>query len=302
MDDLKALSGAKMLQYCEDIPNYNYPVRDGINLPINLYEEYKTEKLKNIDLLIGTTLDEVRYWCVSREEILFRLIMPIVYENNYPKLTDEDRQKLEEFMKLQNDEEIWKITEFYNEVVFRVPIHKIAEYHSNAGGNTYVYQWRYPGENERMGAFHNIEISYILNNLEEIFYTGNKVNIQIANKVQDMWINFVRNGNPSTSEYAWEQFNDKSNNRNITIILERKIDINEKAVEDMKGEIKNLFETVHKMENQINNQNLKYNELQKKYVKLQEKYDELLFEKNNIQAPNNVISNSKISNISKLNQ
>ena len=129
MDDLKALSGAKMLQYCEDIPNYNYPVRDGINLPINLYEEYKTEKLKNIDLLIGTTLDEVRYWCVSREEILFRLIMPIVYENNYPKLTDEDRQKLEEFMKLQNDEEIWKITEFYNEVVFRVPIHKIAEYH-----------------------------------------------------------------------------------------------------------------------------------------------------------------------------
>ena len=96
------------------------------------------------------------------------------------------------------------------------------------------------------------------------------------------------------------EFNDKSNNRNITIILERKIDINEKAVEDMKGEIKNLFETVHKMENQINNQNLKYNELQKKYVKLQEKYDELLFEKNNIQAPNNVISNSKISNISKI--
>lgn len=47
-----------MLQYCEDIANYNYPVRDGINLPINLYEEYKSENLKNINLLNGTTLDE----------------------------------------------------------------------------------------------------------------------------------------------------------------------------------------------------------------------------------------------------
>lgn len=141
--------------------------------------------------------------------------MPIVYENNYQKLVGEEKQKLEEFIKLQSGEKIWKITEFYNEVVFRVHIHKMAEYHSNAGGNTYVYQWRYPGENERMGAFHNIEISYIFNNLEEIFYIGNKFNIQLANKVQDMWINFVINGNPSTSEYAWEQYN--SNTRKIMI-------------------------------------------------------------------------------------
>lgn len=56
MDDLKSISEEKMLKYFDDIPNYNYPVRDGIHLPINLYEEYKSEKLK-----IGSTLDEARY-------------------------------------------------------------------------------------------------------------------------------------------------------------------------------------------------------------------------------------------------
>lgn len=49
-------------------------------------------------------------------------------------MTDEDKQNLDEFMKLQKGEEILKITEFYNEIAFRVPIHKTAEYHSNAGG------------------------------------------------------------------------------------------------------------------------------------------------------------------------
>ena len=94
------------------------------------------------------------------------------------------------------------------------------------------------------------------------------------------------------------EFNDKSNNRNITIVLERQTDINEKDVKEMKNEIKKLYKTVKNMENQINDQNSKYNELQNKYGILQEKYDELLLKKNNNQISNdkyNEISNNEIS-------
>lgn len=178
--------------------------------------------------------------------------MPILFENNIQKLTDEDKQNLDEFMKLQKGEEIWKITEFYNKIAFRIPIHKTTEYHSNAGGNTYVYQWRYPGENERMGAYHNIEISYMFNNLEETLYTGNKVNLQLADKAQDMWINFVRTGNSSTPEHVWEQFN--SDTRKI-MILDEKIEM----IENYESKERELIEPLLKYYFNCNFYDLSYN-------------------------------------------
>ena len=107
----------------------------------------------------------------------------------------------------------------YNEIVFRTPMNKMAEYHSEVGGNTYVYLWTYPGEDETLGTCHNIELSYIFNNLQESLFTGNKVSPELANKAQEMWINFVRTGNPSTSEYNWEKYD--SNTRKTMFIGEQ---------------------------------------------------------------------------------
>lgn len=248
MDDLVALSEDEIIEIEKKVENYgNFAERDGNILPEDLYEQYKNGKTKNIDILLGSTKDEVRYWILSLNyaikyvsgELIYKLGMPIMYESDLKKISDYDKQNINDFLKLQNGKKIWKLTELYNDLVFRVPLHKQAEYHSDSGGKAFVYQWRYPGENEELGAFHGIELSYIFNNLNETQFTGNKVNYELANKVQDMFINFAKNGNPSTSEITWEPYD--SDKKKILVI-----DENIEMVEDYNSEQSELLEPLLK--------------------------------------------------------
>ena len=66
MDDLLKLSEAKIKEIDKDTNSYNnFAVRDGIVLPLDLYEAYNNANLKDIDILLGNNKDEVRYWIRS---------------------------------------------------------------------------------------------------------------------------------------------------------------------------------------------------------------------------------------------
>jgi para-nitrobenzyl esterase len=198
-------------------------------------------------MLLGSNQDEVRYWIKSMDyytrfisgEIIYKLGFPILFETDLKRMSLEDKQNVYDFKKIQSGEKIWKIAEFYTEAVFRIPMNKQAEYHSDAGGNTYVYYWNYPGKNKIMGACHWVELPYTLNNLNESQVVGDEANIDLANEVQDMWINFVRNGNPSTTKYTWEKYNSDTRK---TMILGEEI----KMEEDYKSEQRELIEPLLK--------------------------------------------------------
>ena len=248
MDDLLKLSEEELIKIENEISSYsNYAERDGNIIPYDLYSAFQSSNIKDIDILTGSNKDEVRFWMNSlgyysdliSGKFAFRHGIPILYESDLKKISDEDKEYIDEFMNLLNDRKIWKITEFYNEMSFRIPMTKQAELHSNSGGNTYVYYWTYPGEDEELGAFHNFELAYTLNNLQHTFHIGNKVNNELANKVQDMWINFARNGNPSTSEITWEKYNTDTRK---TMIIDEKIEM----VENLKDEQREILEPLLK--------------------------------------------------------
>jgi len=230
MDDLIALSEDKIKKIHSEISSYDcYPIRDGNILPVDLYEGYKSGKGKEIDMLLGSNKDEMRYYILSmgqftnyyKGKFLFIYGLPILYENYYKKLSSEDRINVKEFMKLQNDTKNWKIIEFFNEIIFRTPMNKQAEYHSDAGGNTYVYIWKFPGKDETLGAYHSIELPYVLNN----DFNGDKIlNEELVNNIQDLWVNFAKNGNPSTKELTWEKYDSESRK---TLIIDKKIEMGE---------------------------------------------------------------------------
>jgi len=198
-------------------------------------------------MLLGSNQDEVRYWIKSMDyytslisgEVIFKLGFPILFETDLKRMTLEDKQNAYDFKKIQSGEKVWKIAEFYNEAVFRIPMNKQAEYHSDAGGNTYVYYWNYPGKNKVMGACHWVELPYTLNNLKDSQVVGDEANADLANEVQDMWINFVRTGNPSTTKYTWEKYNSDTRK---TMILGEEI----KIEEDLKSEQRELIEPLLK--------------------------------------------------------
>ncbi|OKP89859.1 carboxylesterase family protein [Paenibacillus sp. P32E] len=94
----------------------------------------------------------------------------------------------------------WDITEFYNDLMFRVPATVQASSHSKNGGNTYMYYWTYPSAKKYYGASHAMELAYVFNNLQETIYTGNNTNVELSSVVQNMWVNFAKTGNPSISD------------------------------------------------------------------------------------------------------
>lgn len=63
MKELAALSEEELISVNEKLNDYNcFPERDGVVLPVNLYEAYEGGSASHIDMMIGTNADEVRYW------------------------------------------------------------------------------------------------------------------------------------------------------------------------------------------------------------------------------------------------
>ena len=229
MDDLLALTEEELIELNETLNDYNnFPERDGVVLPVDLYEAYAELDTTGLEMLIGTNADECRYWITEMGYYIdgidglpiYKIGMTLLYNINTGEFSDEDLAYAEAFMALQSDEKIWNITEFYNEAIFRVPALYQALYFSENGGTSYSYYWTYPSEYENLGACHAVELAYVFNNLDETIYTGNNIDTSLAKTVQQMWVNFAKTGDPSTDEYTWESYNSDTR---LTMILGEEI-------------------------------------------------------------------------------
>jgi para-nitrobenzyl esterase len=86
-----------------------------------------------------------------------------------------------------------------------------------------MYYWKYPSAIPYMGACHAVELAYVFNNLNETIYTGDNIDTGLAAKVQQMWVNFAKTGDPSTDEYKWTPYD--STDR-MTMLLGKRIGMN----------------------------------------------------------------------------
>ncbi len=209
MDDLLALSEEELKEVNEQLNDYNnFPERDGVVLPEDLYEAYANGAGSNVDMLIGTNQDEARYWIGEVGGLpTYTRRMPLMVESNISVLSVEDLETVNEFIDSLDMKKIWKYTEFYNEIMFRLPAIKQAESHADNGGDTYMYYWTYPSALPNYGACHAVELAYVFNNLEDTIYTGDNIDVDLAEEVQNMWVNFAINGNPSTENNKWSNYN-----------------------------------------------------------------------------------------------
>ena len=241
MEELMALSEEKLMKLNKPLNDYNnFPERDGVVLPYDLYEAWEDEALADIDILFGTNNDELRYWIremdyyapILPDLLIYEHGMPFMYENNYARMSTEEQELAKEFLHAQSGRKIWRLTEFYNELLFRIPATWQAVRHK---GTNYNYYWTMPCEDETLGACHAIELSYVFNNPQVDIYIGGLYNEELASVVQDMWVNFARCGNPSTEKYAWEPY---TADRRMTMVLGEEIGM----TEDLKAKERQLIE------------------------------------------------------------
>ncbi|MCQ2959494.1 MAG: carboxylesterase family protein [Bacteroidales bacterium] len=211
MDDLLKLSSDELKELNEKLNGYaNFPMRDGIVLPESLYEAYENNS-SDVEMLIGTNSDEFRYWITEVGGMLaYRMMLPILFGNNTDLMTNTDKNLAYDFINKKKVKKVWRITEFYNDVIYRIPSINQASSNSRSQANTYMYYWTYPSTKKNLKACQGVELPFLLNNLEQNVFDEESVDSAMAYKVQEMWVNFIKTGNPSTENVDWQPYSEKS--------------------------------------------------------------------------------------------
>ncbi len=211
MADLMKLSTKELAKLNKGLnESNNFPMRDGDLIPIDPYEPYKQGITKDIDMILGTNANEMNYWIGELGGLFaFSAGMPIKYDNDIAKVSKEDQKFIKQFIKIAKGNRVARITEFYNEIMFRLPAIAQAEYHSENNGNVYMYYWKEESKIPLYKACHAVELAYVFYNIEDTIYTGEKADEELARNVSNMWVNFAKTGDPSTEGIKWNKYNKK---------------------------------------------------------------------------------------------
>lgn len=240
MEDLLKLTEKQLKKINEKLNDYNnFPVRDGIVLPEDVFKAYEEGKASWVEMLSGTNADEARYFIDDvGGYAIYRLAGPILYKSILERLEPDDLRYVDAFMALQTDEDLWNKTEFFNELLFRVPAAVQAKMHADKGGKHYMYYWTKASALPYHGACHAVELAYVFNNLRDTIYTGEEADETLAKTVQEMFINFAKTGDPSTGDYTWKPY--ESSERN-TMILGDEIRMESNPLKEQRSLIESLM-------------------------------------------------------------
>jgi len=218
MEKLMALSSSDLQAAAEVLsPLTNFPERDGRILPTEAYEVYMAfaQNSVNFDFLGGSNANEVNYWSLALDDPTtfpdFVAMGFYGYMQAIAQVSSEDAARAEAFVAeymTENEDatEFDAQAAFLNDLLFRGPA--LMEANNHMMGKTYVYYWEYPSSIPGLGACHALDIPYVLNLKESLVL--HVINRELAGKVQDMWVNFAKTGDPSTEAIDWPEYDSET--------------------------------------------------------------------------------------------
>ena len=181
------------------------PVVDGEVVPARPIERIAAGAGGGVDLMVGTTAEEWRFFLVPggaidrvTEERLSTTarVMGLdveqalsVYRAARPQATAGDLLAA-------------LITDWF----FRIPAIRLAEAHAKNGGSTHMYEfaWRSPLFDGRFGAAHAVEIGFVFDNLDHrggMTLAGGDPPQALADAMHRAWVAFATSGEPGWSPY-----------------------------------------------------------------------------------------------------
>jgi para-nitrobenzyl esterase len=181
------------------------PVVDGEVVPTTPIERIVVGASAGIDLMVGTTTEEWRFFLVPGNAIdrvtADRLsttarVMGLdveqalpVYRASRPQATPGDLLGA-------------LITDWF----FRIPAIRLAEAHTKNGGSAYMYEfaWRSPLFDGRFGAAHAVEIGFVFGNLGvkgAMTLAGTEPPQRLSDVMHKAWVAFATVGTPGWTSY-----------------------------------------------------------------------------------------------------
>jgi para-nitrobenzyl esterase len=214
--DVESLRGVPFEKITEKINNFEEisqsalrftPTIDKDTLPENPYEAVKNGFAKDIDLFVGSNLDETKMWTLwaSGEEIFTEETL-LKRTNGIMRLINQNEEQSKKLIKVYKEKrktprDIFDALD--TDYQFRIPSIRLAEAQSQHQPNTFMYlfSWKTPWEGGKYGAMHALELSFVFGILMDeskgIFAEKTEETQKLSQQMMDAWISFARTGNPN---------------------------------------------------------------------------------------------------------
>jgi len=218
IDGLRKIAAEKIIEgqnkYFEENPREILALRpliDGDTIPIHPLNAFQKGDCKQIDFMIGTTLDEFKLFSaldpnafdVSDEEsekLLLGYLGTLGIASNKGKAILNTYKKAREGKFSTDPKEI--MSALITDAIFRIPTIRLLEAQRPHQPNTYNYMftWQTPALDGILGACHALELPFVFGNLDLPLmdrFVGKNPNKALSEKMMDAWIAFARTGNPN---------------------------------------------------------------------------------------------------------
>jgi len=216
MDDLLAIPEEKIKEYWQtgSANGYNFMIMDSKIFdgrdPFELWEEGAT---KDLDILQGFMADEWRLFTAAfQPKEFFDTLNKDVAERMYACGNDEYKRLYAEYQEHIKDIEDpnWQGVDFITDQFFSAGCRRQATAHAKNGGRGYAYIMNQPCSIPALGAPHGADIFFVFGTFDGTIVKDTAENREFSKKLQKMWTNFAKTGDPSTEETAWQQYDEAS--------------------------------------------------------------------------------------------
>jgi para-nitrobenzyl esterase len=209
------------------------PVVDKAVLPSHPLDAVRNGYAKDVDLLIGSNLDETKLWVMlnpNSDEISEGGAYKGV--NRIVSLAGKDEKKTKEMMEIYGRKRKTPrdlMDAVSTDYMFRIPSVLLAEAQSEHRENTYMYlfAWQNPMRGGKYGAMHALELAFVFGVLLPkeigIFPRRTEETQALSEAMMDTWISFARDGNPNNGNIP--QFPRYDSEKRATIIFDKEIEI-----------------------------------------------------------------------------
>ncbi len=200
------------------------PCVDGDFIPDHPYEAIERGDVADIELMVGTTLDEWKLFgtvealapAVMGEHVLrsrFVSVLDAVGADvpSAEQALGEYRAAVRKRGGSTSAYSVWNA--FQSARIFHVPGMDLAERHADAGGraHSYLFKWRPRTLRNAVGACHALDVPFVfgLGNLRLTrAMSGLSASApRLSERMQGAWVGFVRNGTPQSDDLPeWDEY------------------------------------------------------------------------------------------------
>jgi para-nitrobenzyl esterase len=212
------------------------PVIDGITLPALPVDAVRDGAARETPIIVGSNLDEWKMFIARDQELqkigeaeLLRRIQGILPGQNAERMVQTYREALSRRGALTTPAEIF--IAIRTDQSFRMPAVRLAEaqYGQGQSAYNYVFTWPSPMLDGALGAHHALELGFLFGNYGEGWGGSGPAADALSRNIQDAWLAFARNGDPSCESVGkWPSY---SKNR-PTMIIREECHVEEAPYED----------------------------------------------------------------------